>query len=77
MKGLDLEEKMKASVIKDRAGLSMCINGEKVAPVAYMTYLENNADYEGFKKEGYNLFCICVYMGDGPINVISISCAEP
>ena len=62
---------MKASIIKDRAGLSMCINGEKVSPVAYMTYLENNADYEGFKNADYNLFCACVYMGDGPINEVS------
>ena len=43
-------------------------NGEALIPAAYMTYLEDNADYEGFYKAGYNLYCACVYMGDGTIN---------
>ena len=59
---------MKASIVKNGEGLSISVNDEQIAPAAYMTYLEDNADYEGFKKAGYKLYCACVYMGDGTIN---------
>ena len=62
---------MKAQVIKKNENLIIRVNGEEVLPAAYMSYLEESADYEGFKKAGYNLFCACVYMGDGTINEIS------
>lgn len=59
---------MKASIVKEGAGFTICVNGDKIAPAAYMTYLEKNADYAGFKKAGYKLYCACVYMGDETIN---------
>lgn len=62
---------MKARVDREKEGLVFHVKGEKLFPAAYMSYLEDNADYEGFQKAGYNLFCACVYMGDGAINEIS------
>lgn len=59
---------MKASIIKEKEGLTIQVDGKNIPPAAYMTYIEKNADYEGFAKAGYNLFCACVYMGDGTIN---------
>ena len=62
------EKGMKAELLQNGDKKSIFVNGEEIAPLAYMTYLEDNADYEGFKKAGYNLYCTCVYMGDGTIN---------
>ncbi|MBE5747952.1 MAG: hypothetical protein E7352_07260 [Clostridiales bacterium] len=62
---------MKARVIKKQDNLWLEANGEAIAPAAYMSYLEDNADYVGFQKAGYELFCACVYMGDCPINEFS------
>ena len=62
---------MKAQIIRKNDNLMIEANGEPLSPAAYMSYLENNADYEGFKKVGYSLFCACVYMGDCTINEIS------
>lgn len=59
---------MKASIVKEGAGFTICVNGDRVVPAAYMTYLDENADYAGFKKAGYKLYCACVYMGDETIN---------
>ena len=62
---------MKAEMVKEGNAFMLSVKGEKILPAAYMSYLEDNADYEGFTKAGYNLFCACVYMGDGPINETS------
>ena len=62
---------MKAQIIRKNDNLMIEANGEPLSPAAYMSYLENNADYGGFKKVGYSLFCACVYMGDCTINEIS------
>ena len=62
---------MKAQIINRNDNLIIKVNGEEILPAAYMSYLEKNADYEGFKKAGYSLFCACVYMGDCTINEIS------
>lgn len=62
---------MKAKIVTKQNNLLLEINGETVAPAAYMSYLEDNADYAGFQKAGYELFCACVYMGDCPINEFS------
>ena len=62
---------MKAKVVKWQDNLMIEADGERVAPAAYMSYLENNADYKGFQLAGYDLFCACVYMGDCPINEFS------
>lgn len=62
---------MKAQIINRNDNLILQVNGEKILPAAYMSYLESNADYEGFKKAGYSLFCACVYMGDCTINELS------
>ena len=59
---------MKAELLKIHDKTAIFVNGEEVAPAAYMTYIEDNADYEGFHKAGYDLYCACVYMGDGTIN---------
>ena len=61
---------MKVSIVKEKEGLTIQADGKNIPPAAYMSYIENNADYEGFAKAGYNLFCACVYMGDGTINEI-------
>ena len=62
---------MKAQIINENDNLILRINGKKILPAAYMSYLEDNADYEGFKRAGYTLFCACVYMGDCTINEVS------
>lgn len=59
---------MKAELGKVDGKNAILIDGEEFAPAAYMTYIEDNADYEGFYKAGYDLYCACVYMGDGTIN---------
>lgn len=59
---------METRIEKVNGRLVIQVNGEELPPVAYMSYLEDNADYEGFKKAGYKLYCACVYMGDGTIN---------
>ncbi len=62
---------MKAKIINRENDLIVRANGEEILPAAYMSYLENNADYKEFKKAGYTLFCACVYMGDCTINELS------
>ena len=62
---------MKARIVKQHDNLTIEANGERIVPAAYMSYLEDNADYVGFQRAGYNLFCACVYMGDCPINEFS------
>ena len=62
---------MKAKIVNNNGNLIFEINGKRVIPAAYMSYLEDNADYSGFKQAGYNLFCACVYMGDCPVNELS------
>ena len=59
---------MKAELVKQAGKKAIFVNGEEVTPAAYMTYIEDNADYEGFYRVGYDLYCACVYMGDGTIN---------
>jgi len=61
---------MKAHLANEKGRLLIKTEKEAIVPTAYMTYLEDNADYEGFAEAGYNLFCACVYMGDGTINEI-------
>ena len=62
---------MQVKILKKQNALTMEINGETIVPAAYMSYLEDNADYDGFKRAGYELFCVCAYMGDCPINEMS------
>ena len=62
---------MKAQIINKNDNLILRVKEEEILPAAYMSYLEENADYEGFKRAGYTLFCACVYMGDCTINEIS------
>ena len=62
---------MQAKIVKEQGNLMLDVNGERIVPAAYMSYLEDNADYAGFQKAGYELFCACVYMGDCPINEFS------
>ena len=62
---------MKAKIVKKQDNLLLTVNDKTIAPAAYMSYLEENADYAGFQKAGYDLFCACIYMGDCPINEFS------
>jgi len=59
---------MKAKIVKTDNSLTIEVNGKRVETAAYMTYLEENARYADFQTAGYDLFCACVYMGDGSIN---------
>ena len=63
--------RMKTNIIKDGENLYIDADGEKILPAAYMSYIDDNADYQQFYKAGYRLFCACVYMGDGYINETS------
>ncbi len=62
---------MEAKIVNYNDNLILKVNGERLIPAAYMSYLEEGADYDGFKRLGYNLFCACVYMGDCSINEYS------
>lgn len=62
---------MNARIVKQYDNLIIEANGARIVPAAYMSYLEDAANYVGFQRAGYNLFCACVYMGDCPINEFS------
>lgn len=62
---------MEVKIIEEKGGLSLSVNGEIIAPVAYMTYIEDNARYDDFSKAGCKLFSACVNMGDATINPLS------
>ncbi len=62
---------MKARIVKQYDNFIIEVDGKRIVPAAYMSYLENNADYAAFQRAGYELFCACVYMGDCPINEFS------
>ncbi len=59
---------MKAVIKKVNGNLSLIVNDQAISPAAYMSYLEKNADYDGFYKAGYSLRSVCVYFGDGGTN---------
>ena len=40
---------MQAMIIKEQGNLMLDVNGERIVPAAYMSYLEDNADYAGFQ----------------------------
>lgn len=44
------------------------IDGRIVVPSAYMTYITDNAEYDGFYNAGCRMFGLCVYVGDNPVN---------
>lgn len=58
-------------IIKYNGNYVLNIDGKIINPIGYMSYLPKNADYEEFYNNGYKLFFLCVYMGDGPINYVS------
>lgn len=62
---------MKAEIISTGNGLAVSVDGKTVIPAAYMSYLPDKADYDGFIKAGYDLYCCCVFMGDCTINELS------
>ena len=59
---------MYSKVIRQNGKLLLDINGEKIIPSAYMTYVSERGDYEIFKKSGYKLFFGCIQMGDTFLN---------
>ena len=59
---------MKANVVKKNGKLQIGVGDSLLAPAAYMTYLDENGDFESFRRAGYKLFCVCVNMGDCSIN---------
>ncbi len=59
---------MKANVVKKNGKLQIEVAGNLLAPAAYMTYLDENGEFESFRRAGYKLFCVCVNMGDCSIN---------
>ena len=58
-------------IIRENGRLIMDVDGKKIFPIAYMSYLPQYADYAGFEKIGYNLFSACIYMGGTPANETS------
>lgn len=55
---------MQSKIVSQNGKLLLDINGEVFAPHAYMSYVRQRADYDGFKKNGCRLFFTCMYMGD-------------
>ena len=55
---------MKSYIEKKNGKLLLNINGESFVPAAYMSYVNERADFDGFKKQGCRLFFSCLYMGD-------------
>ena len=61
---------MKKVLLKNN-NLILNVDGKDIAPIAYMSYLPFRANYETFRKIGYELFSASVCMGDKPINELS------
>ena len=58
-------------IVEKNNRLFIEIDGKEIEPIAYVSYLPRYADYADFAKLGYNLFSVCSYMGDLPINLVS------
>ena len=60
------------SAVADCGGVpTLYVNGEPFPAAAYMTYLEENADYEAFARAGYRLFSVPVLFAGRWINSAS------
>lgn len=60
------------SKIEAIGGLPYLVAGEERVPAcAYITYFEENNDYEGFAKNGYRLFSVPITLSNQAINTTS------
>lgn len=61
-----------SSSIQDYNGLpTLFINGEAQPALAYMTYFQENNEYDSFSEAGYQLFSLPVYFSTRGINTLS------
>lgn len=49
----------------------LTVDGEKMPALAYITYFEENNDYELFAENGFRLFSVSVGLSNQPINAAS------
>ena len=49
----------------------LCVNGERLPPLAYITYRSDAAQYAAFRRAGCRLFGCGFYAGDRGINSFS------
>ncbi len=59
---------MKPEIKMQNGTLRLLIDGEPIAPNAYITYFTDNARYDDFAKAGYTLFSITVYFSSKTTN---------
>lgn len=55
-------------IIKKGDNFKFLINGKEYPPVAYITYFEENNDYEKFAEQGFKLYSVTISFANKPIN---------
>lgn len=59
---------LESKIIKKGDNFKFSINGKEYPPVAYITYFEENNDYEKFSNIGFKLYSVTVSTANKPIN---------
>ena len=59
---------MKAEIREYKGALRLFVNGEIIAPDAYMTYFIENSRYEDFAGAGYKLFSLPIFFSSKTMN---------
>ena len=59
---------MKAEIREYKGALRLFVNGEIIAPDAYMTYFIENSKYEDFADAGYKLFSLPIFFSSKTMN---------
>ena len=59
---------MESKLIKNGENFSFLINGKEYPPMAYITYFEENNDYEKFNEIGMKLYSVTISLAYKPIN---------
>ena len=55
-------------IVEKNGRLMFNIDGKEIPTIAYMSYIPQNADYDGFHKIGYELYSGCIYVSGNPTN---------
>ena len=59
---------MKAEIKKQGGALRLFVDGQMIAPDAYITYITRKARYEDFAKAGYRLFSLPIFFSSKTLN---------
>ena len=59
-------------IIKKGDNFKFLINGKEYPPVAYITYFEENNDYEKFAEQGFKLYSVTISFANKPNLVLAM-----